>query len=463
MLALAGVLLAVFTRTAALPLFVAFLLLLAYRREWMGLLGVSGVSALPILLWILRGRAGGQGAYQNEFWMVDPYDPSLGLMGVGGFLARVAANLKIYVGEVLGAAWWGDDMAVPGVGLVDSRWILGLGLILCLLALVGWGVRVIGGRAGLAEFFFPLYAGLILLWPEVWSGDRFLLPLYPLALLWGGEALGLGWAQARTGAWRRRSTRGSDTPQERPADRPAERLKDRPTDRPAILLGALLVGLLLIPAAIRIGSVHGPTSSCRSVGATDPWACYGPTHMEFRDAAEWAGMHLPEGAVVLNRKPRIFHLLGGVPGRVFPFDTRIEPLRELAHEIGARYLLVDAVDGVSGFYLPQLVGGAPDHFCWMAQWGEVTALLVILSDEERAAFRADAEARGDDPMSVFPCGEVAPIVSPSVSAARAARSVGAAQIHGVVNPPGPRPRGPGRVARPAPRTDQRPGLTSAPD
>ena len=53
---------------------------------------------------------------------------------------------------------------------------------------MGWAMSWKVGRA-VAEYFFPLYAGLILLWPEVWSGDRFALPLFPLILFYAASAL----------------------------------------------------------------------------------------------------------------------------------------------------------------------------------------------------------------------------------------------------------------------------------
>lgn len=403
-LATAGVLIAFFTRTAALPLFVAFLFLLAYHRRWRGLGAVIAVSAIPILFWVLRGRDGGEGAYQDEFWMVDPYDPSLGLVGAGGFIARILSNLRIYVGEVLGAAWWGGGM-----------WALGLGVLLALLGLTGWGVRIVRRRVGLAEVFFPLYAGLILLWPEVWSGDRFFLPLYPLLLFWAVEVLQGGWTRLPR-------PHGVRFP-------PVPLLRRVP---PGGVIASVLVALLLIPAAHRTWNTHTSTSLCRAVGSVDPWACYGPTHTAFRDAAVWAGIYLPQDAVVLNRKPRIFHLLGGVPGRVFPFDTRIEPLLETAEALGARYLLVDAVDGVSTFYLPRIVLGAPDHFCWMAQWGDETALLGILSAAERAEGRAQALARGEDPEQVQACQDGWTRIP---STTPAPLPDWGSQIPGVVNPP----------------------------
>ena len=62
------------------------------------------------------------------------------------------------------------------------------GLILAGLALGGW-LASMRRRRGVAEYFFALSAGLILLWPVQWSGDRFALPLLPLLLRYATDAL----------------------------------------------------------------------------------------------------------------------------------------------------------------------------------------------------------------------------------------------------------------------------------
>ena len=407
-LAAAGIFVAYFTRSAGLPLLLAFGMLLVLRRAWKPLAAVMATFAVPVLLWGLRGGEEAEGPYQAEFWMVNPYDPSLGLAGVGGLAARVLANLQLYGGQVLGASWW-----QPGRGAMI------LGVAITLLALVGWGRRMLHREIGLAELFLPLYAGLILLWPEVWSGDRFLLPLYPILVFFAAEALAVGWTR-----W---------APSARGAGGGSQRGWQR--GWPRHIPGALLVALLLVPASAQILKEYREMGPCRTVAQIDPWGCWGPSQTNFRNAAVWAGENLPPDAVVINRKPRIFHLLGGVPGDVFPFERRVEPLRARAEQLGARYLLIDAWDNTSLFYLPFILESAPDHFCWMAQWGEETALLVILSDEERTRFRAEAEARGEDPRQVFPCGAE---FIPSMAGRRGLRPVGVQEIYGVVNAPRPR-------------------------
>lgn len=335
-------LLAVFTRTAGLPLLVAGFLLLGFRRAWPGLGVALAVSAIPVTLWVLRGRSGGEGAYQSEFWMANPYDPSLGTVGPLGIVIRVWVNLKLYVGRVLGMEWWGAISA--------PSWALAaLGLALTGAALGGWGLRLWRREVGLAEIFVPLYAGLILIWPEVWSGDRFILPLYPLLLVWATEGF--------------------------------RALPIRPT--PRFALGLVWVLALALPMVPQIQTRAEGAAVCRRLGAADPFACNGPAFQGFRDAAAWAGVNLPDGAVVLNRKPRIFYVLGGTPGRVFPFSPAPAALLSAADALGARYLLVDQVDGLSMAYLPSVVSGAPGAFCYLEAWGRETVLLGILSPEDR--------------------------------------------------------------------------------
>lgn len=357
-LAAAATLLTLFTRTAGLPLLVGLVALLAWERRWRAVAGTVAFAAVPVLLWVLRGRRAGEGAYQDEFWMANPYDPAMGSIGLGGLLVRAWNNLKLYVGEVLGGEWWGA-WSLPSGALAT------LGGIVVLLALAGWARRLHRGEGGLAELFLPLYGGLVLIWPEVWSGDRFVLPLYPLLLAWAAEAALAG-------------------------------VRATPVPRPGAVVAALALVVLALPALGGVRDRAQVSSVCRELGAADPLACYGSGFQGFRDAAAWSGANLPAGAVVINRKPRIFHALGGTPGRVFPFFEEPGPLLAQAEELGARYLLVDRVDNVSAFYLPSVLEASMASFCWIQNWGPDTVLLGIRSAGEVAAREAEAVARGEE-------------------------------------------------------------------
>jgi hypothetical protein len=347
LLGVAGLLgvLAFFTRSAGLPLVMALLAALLLARRFRAGAVLGGSFALLAGAWVFRGRRGGEGAYQNEFWMANPYDPELGTIGIGGLLVRMWENLRLYVGEVLPREWW---------GAAELPWLLALGgILLSGLAVAGW-IRRLRPRPGPAELFVPLYLGLILLWPQVWSGDRFLLPLYPFVLFWAGEVI---WDGVRR--WGRGAAAGA---------------------------ASVAFVLLTLPSVAAWLELADDASACRRAATEDVFRCHGAGVMEFRDAAAWAGANLPDDAVVVNRKPRIFYVLGGTPGRIFPFSRDPDVLLAEADELGARFLLLDRVDGISGYYLPFVIEARPLAFCWIRGWGDGgggTNLFGILPPEER--------------------------------------------------------------------------------
>ena len=338
-----GAVLAYFTRSAGLPLLVAVLGWLALRRRWRALVASGLAMGVPALLWMLRARGPGTADYSAEFWLVDPYQPALGRVGVPGLLGRAWVNLQGYVGThipagIVGAR--GTAVAVLGVGLVT-------------LALVGW-VRQGRTRWGAAELFLPLYAGLVLLWPAVWSGDRFALPLYPVLFVFAAAAL-KGVLEGRS--------RG-------------------------LASGAGLAAffVLVLPAGRAwTESVEEARACGAAVRASGPFACYGPRVEAFVESALWAGANLPEGSSVLTRKPRIFFVMSGVPSRTFPFDESSDAHLGLADSLGTRYELLDQWDGQAGRFVVGAVLGRPGAFCSVRAFGadQGTRLLGVLPPEAR--------------------------------------------------------------------------------
>lgn len=347
--------LAVFTRTAGLPLVFAVIGALAIERRWAAAGAFVGGLAVPGVWWLGRSLRGGEGAYQSEFWLLDPYQPELGTIGLLDLPVRVVRNLLAYVGRVIPSEWWGTDVpfATPA-----SSWALGLALV----GLAGWGWVLRARRSpGAVELFVPLYVGLILVWPETWAGDRFSLPLYPIILVYGATAV--------TAALTRVS-------EER-----------RGIARSVALAAAFLV--LAGPAVPRWMSLSSESDACRRATARDgPMTCTPLAFQELGVAAAWMGTNLPPDAAVFSRKPRLFYLLGGQRGRTFPFTRSPERFLEEADRIGIRYVLLDRLDGISSFYLPPVIGGRPDAFCHIGGWSNAgaqvgTELFGILPASQR--------------------------------------------------------------------------------
>lgn len=331
-LAAAGALLlmAAFTRSAGLPLAVSAVVALAWARRWRTAGGLAAVVGVPYALWWLRGRgaAVAEGRYAREFFLVDPYQPDLGTASLGDFGARLAENTSGYLTRFLPEALLGS---AGGFATAAT-------LVVVVLAAVSWVRSLREGRPGVAGVFLPLYVGVILLWPAVWSGDRFALPLVPVLLVFAADQV-----------WRLGRDRGE-----------------------AIRTGALAVlGLALaLPAAADWIQARAEADRCRALAAVGgPWACGGPALVDFAAAAQWAGANLPDGSSVLTRKPRIWYLNSGLPTRTYPFSETPGALRQGAEAAGARHVVLDFIGGQGA----RFVGGAlfyePQGFCEAAAVG----------------------------------------------------------------------------------------------
>ncbi len=338
--------LAYFTRSAGLPLVVALLASLGLTRRWRSLAAVGAGLGLPMLAWSLRGRGEGVAQYGTEFWMVNPYQPELGRIGLGGLFGRIVENGGGYLFQHVPAGIVGSGTS--GLALIGGLLVVG--------AVTGW-VLSVRDRVGVVELFVPLYVGLVLLWPPVWGGDRFALPLFPLLLVYAVVAV--------------RSLEGR---------LPAPALK---------AVGAIAFLVLFFPAARTTLDAREQNEACAAFAAQNgPWSCYGPRVGAFIEAAAWSGIGLPDGSAVLTRKPRHFYTHGGVPSRAFAFTVSADEQLALADEVGARYVLVDQWDGLAARYVGSAVQGRPGAFCFVRAFGLPeqggAQLLGILPPEERS-------------------------------------------------------------------------------
>jgi hypothetical protein len=236
--------------------------------------------------------------------------------------------------------------------------------------LFGWIRRL--KHPQVAELFLPLYIGLLLVWPAVWSGERFLVPALPLILFYAAEGLQRIALRVQPSAvrWAGYAAAGF----------------------------VLLMAIKPMQAAVELG-----TTCTRLYMAGDRYACHPEEWKDFFHTAELAGQVLPPNAVVLSRKPRTFWAVSGwVPGRNYPLNSEPDSFFVAANKAGARYVVVDRLDALSQRYLLPVILRRPEAFCIMYGLGpDRTAMLGILPS---AATMKNREANSDGQIAFNVCG-----------------------------------------------------------
>ncbi len=331
-----------FTRSAGLPLAAAAALCLAQDRRRRVLAGVGALFALPVVLWRFR-------SYVGEF-----RDNSGGPVDL---VWRVGDNLWRYAVEYVPGSLTGVHGAMPA-GLV--------GLALAGLALVGW-LASMRRRPGVAEYFFALYGGLVLWWPGVL---RYALPLLPLVLLYATDALAfLGRRLTEKGPGQfLRKTLGPST-SAGPKRLPARRI-----------LAVAAVALAATPSVLSWGEAVRAARLCRTATA-GAYACAPVPVQYFHALSVWAGRHLPEGSIVLTRRPFMFHVLSGLRSVVLTRPDNYSLFFSRADSLGAEYVLKTAWHyprhNVVG-YVDSVVAAHPHRFCRATALRQPDGLVVSL-------------------------------------------------------------------------------------
>ncbi|MGH7573899.1 MAG: ArnT family glycosyltransferase, partial [Longimicrobiales bacterium] len=329
----AAVVIAYFTRSAGLPLAFAALGWLAWRRRWKHLAILAGVFFPLAFAWWLRARSLGGVDYVSQFLLVDPYSPALGHVGMADLVRRAAENAVNYV-----------HIHLPRLLLGRmERWLDPPSLLLFALAAVGWARSM--RRPGVAELFLPLYLGLLLAWPAVWSGERFLLPALPLLLFYSGDVV--------------------------------VRVATRLDRRAGLAAGAAVFALIIAAAVHALRLEVRYAAACREAyRAGDPYPCLpGEPWREFFAVAEAAPDALPDGAAVISRKPRLFYALSGLPGRIYPFTDDADTFFAFADTSRTRYLVFDGLGRPSQAYVRPVLVRRPGAFCAMFAAPGGTALF----------------------------------------------------------------------------------------
>jgi hypothetical protein len=272
----------------------------------------ASVSAVLLLPWLIRTLAGPPNPYFPQLMQVNPYHAEWGRLSASGWIDRVVENVRIYIGGEI----------PTGLLPVLFRWTydppelryrflpIAVAWIPLLLVAIGM-VRVLRKREPIG-FYLLFYLLINLLWPNLWTGLRFLVPVLPLfaLVLFRGLLWGLGVGESR---FPRRS-----------------------------LAAAVLLGVWIILGIKNQGVMAQDVRH------------YPPAWDHYFKAAEYIRDHAAPDAVIVDRKPAMMTYVTGRKSVTFPREEDPARMVEWMAAEKVEYVVVPAIpyDDIVRYLIP---------------------------------------------------------------------------------------------------------------
>lgn len=325
----------IYIRTQGVALLFAFLVYLGIQRNFK-LLAVLFVGAILALApWQIRSSNLGGSAYMKQIMRVDPYNNASEKMGFGDWLDRIGENSARYISKEIPnslfpvlTVQYKDPQTGKNIPSPVSYWIVGIFVILFTLLGI-WSLEKY------RWFLLLLYAstfGIYLLWPQVWFGIRFILPMVPFTYLFGI----VGIIHTLKLIFKKSAVFSLSN---------------------IYLAGAF--GVLFFVQSTPIKNLHAKSNREHPRN----WA-------NFLKIGEWAKDNLPKTAVISNRKPGLIYTVSQLKTDGFLYTTDREAMINSMKDHGVTHVILEQLRfAQTGRYLYPLIQKEPDKYFVVKQYG----------------------------------------------------------------------------------------------
>jgi len=168
-----------YIRSVALALFVSLLLFLIFNKQWRYLYCLVGGFILLYLPWILRNQNAKENSYISQLFLKNPYQPAQGSIDFSGMFERILVNMERYITkEIPSSMVYVQDIVYTDTSAPITEWLLGV----LILAGIGFGIYKLPKFKTFIFLYVLSFFAVLMVWPSVWYGTRFLVPLIPLLL-----------------------------------------------------------------------------------------------------------------------------------------------------------------------------------------------------------------------------------------------------------------------------------------
>jgi hypothetical protein len=318
---------------------------LMYKR-WKETAVLGLLFILSVVPWMYRGASKGiESSYRSALTKVNPYKPEQGKIdSMWKLTARIDSNIMRYVSKEIPNGLIPTMETNYKVGnSKGGAWMWGFTFI-TLMVIGFW--KLPKYRSLMVGYMGANFA-ILLLWPYVWFGTRFMSPSIPYMIL--PVMLGITWL----------------------VNLGLERIK------PNLKLN----GLLFLPFLIvYIYPYHAfnsnesdpnrfqnpntdwqiyPIERLNQTAETD----YQPNWRKYFNIGIWMKANTPAGSVVATRKPELFHIFSDRYTVYYPLELDQKRFMEVMKKNQVKYVVLDQLGYSSaGQYLYPVIQGNPKNF-----------------------------------------------------------------------------------------------------
>ncbi len=286
-------------RTSGITLVTAMVIFLLIKKEYKHLLVFLFIFSAVAIPWYIRSAGIPQEqSYIEQLIAKDPYQSLLGRAGITDYALRMWRNIVFYLTKVIPKTLLPVLVSEIPLGIV--------GVVLLIFVSIGFVSRL--REISVIELYFTISLCILLLWPDVWSSDRFLLPIVWILSLY--VIMGIY--------------------------RVAKRIHF--THLPCVF-----VALVVILNAVVIGISTQSALSIRAEFAKgDKYFGYRPDWQHYFEVIEVIKERIPRDKVIMARKPEFVYVVAGNKSFRYPFTEDRERVKQAIQQ--SDYIIID------GFY-----------------------------------------------------------------------------------------------------------------
>jgi hypothetical protein len=317
-------------RTAGIALVGGIILYLLFQKRFKYLISYLVGFILLAIPWFLRGQASGGSSYVNQLFMVNPYRKEEGMVDLGGLFTRFFKNLERYIGKEI------PNGIFPGyeVNYQEDVAIGGIFFGLLLIGLMVFGLIKLPKYRNLFIWYCLGTFAILLLWPEVWFGVRFELPLIPFFSFFALYGL--------------------------------YQLLVLFSNKINLQLNPLVLTVLLLFLLPQVKDLSANAD-----------ARYPSRFKNYFDVADWVGKNTSEDVVVCARKPTLFYLFANRKTVKYAYSLDYSKVLNGLDSNEVDYVVLDALGYSStGRYLAPVIQGNPERFKTLLQYPNPDTYLL---------------------------------------------------------------------------------------